>query len=214
MVDREEFRKIVEEEERQEEKKKKRRSRFLGLVIFIVLILATVIAYNSFIDQSINKGFFRFFDFTDGDTELISEVDRNVTVLMGELFILHYEDVFSFSNYEDYEMKLLYSMFGGGNEKELLDNMQEYYSEWGLGYEECLQETAGIRWYSDEKSVSELMSELTGVELEIEEAYLIEVTSTFDKTVVVKSKFFIYKIEDKWHMLPYLSPLVEELEKI
>ncbi|MGN0166011.1 MAG: hypothetical protein ACI39R_07485 [Lachnospiraceae bacterium] len=208
MEDRNEFRRIAEMEEEIAEKKRKRRSCVIWTAVFAFMVIVTLFLFFSYADQRINKGVFRIFDLTEGDTELDADIEMEFDKKVVAWFLMCEINQPEFTDVEDSEMQILFNMFHAENEEELLEHMREFYGDSVRDVSDSSCSLVGVKWFNDKKSLSKELENLFGEEFKIEDAYIVKANRN-SELGNLEADFFFYKIENEWHMLPYISTIKE-----
>lgn len=187
--EKEELEQIVSQEQEEKRKRKKRKKRITILLCLTLLLLIAagtlgILVYKySVVDQSVNKGFWAMFDFTEGDNQLHEPLDDMAHTLIREFFT----EPDGLKAVDPAVMPLVYEYFGVEGEEEL----EQFREKFFVG---CRLQSDYAFWLDYEEVVNQFLEEATGNEHNVKEAYRDGIK--IDITVIPasgKKTFEVYK---------------------
>ncbi len=200
--EKEELEQIVSQEQEEKRKRKKRKKRITILLCLTLLLLIAagtlgILVYKySVVDQSVNKGFWAMFDFTEGDNQLHEPLDDMAHTLIREFFT----EPDGLKAVDPAVMPLVYEYFGVEGEEEL----EQFREKFFVG---CRLQSDYAFWLDYEEVVNQFLEEATGNEHNVKEAYIVH--EYFNDEPVT----FLFYDEFEWKILPLKAETASRLEE-
>lgn len=198
----EELEQIVFREQKERLKRKKRKKRIiilLCIVFFLLIVIGTlgVLVYKySVVDQTIHKGFWARFDFTEGDNQLEFSLEGEAN----EMIFKFFTERDGLNSVDPSAMPWVCEYFGVEGEEELKQFREKFFTN-------CHMESNYAFWLDYDEVTNQILEEATGNGHNVKEAYI--VYSNFNDEPIT---FLLYD-EYGWKILPLKETVTSRLEE-